>query len=168
MSRSGKGLHLHYIYTGDVDDLDSVLDVGVEIKTLLGDSSLRRKLTKCNNLDIATINSGLPRKEKKMIEGKSIQSEKNLRALIERNLRKEIHPGTKPSVDFIHQILEDAYDSGLSYDIRDMRSMILAFAARSTNQSSACIKIVQTMKFVGKNEMPEPKQTVTNHCFSLM
>ena len=80
LSRSGKGLHLHYIYDGDVDDLDSVFDVGVEIKTLLGDSSLRRKLTKCNNLAIANINSGLPRKEKKMIEGKSIQSEKNLRA----------------------------------------------------------------------------------------
>ena len=72
-------------------------------------------------------------------------------------MRKEIHPGTKPSVDFIHKILEDAYDSGLSYDIRDMRSMILAFAARSTNQSSACIKTVQSMKFVGKDNMPEPK-----------
>jgi hypothetical protein len=85
LSRSGKGLHLHYIYNGDVDDLDSILDTGIEIKTLLGDSSLRRKLTKCNNLSIANINSGLPRKEKKMIEGKSIQSEKSLRLLIDRN-----------------------------------------------------------------------------------
>jgi DNA polymerase III delta prime subunit len=156
LSRSGKGLHLHYIYNGDVHDLDSVFDVGIEIKTLLGDSSLRRKLTKCNNLDIATLNSGLPRKEKKMIEAKSIQTEKGLRALIERNLRKEIHPGTKPSIDFIHKILEDAYDSGLSYDVRDLRPTILTFAARSTNQSAACIKTVQTMQFVGKQDMPEP------------
>lgn len=155
LSQSGKGLHLHYMYNGDVHDLSSVFDVGVEIKTLLGDSSLRRKLTKCNNLDIATISGGLPRKEKKVIETKSIQTEKGLRDLIDRNLRKEIHPGTKPSIDFIHHILEQAYNDGLSYDVTDLRPVILAFAARSTNQSTACIKIVQTMKFVGKNNMPE-------------
>ena len=78
LSKSGKGLHLHYIYNGDVHELDSVLDVGIEIKTLLGDSSLRRKLTKCNNLDIITLNGGLPKKEKKMIDAKSIQTEKGL------------------------------------------------------------------------------------------
>ncbi|MET0786307.1 MAG: DUF5906 domain-containing protein [Paenisporosarcina sp.] len=159
LSKSGKGLHLHYIYAGDVHDLDSVLDVGVEIKTLLGDSSLRRKLTKCNNLDIATLSSGLPKKEKKMIESKSIQSERGLRELIDRNLRKEIHPGTKPSIDFIHHILEDAYADGLSYDIQDLKPVLLAFAAKSTHQSLACIKIVQTMKFVGKNNMPEVKSS---------
>ena len=155
LSKSGKGLHLHYIYTGDVHDLDSVLDVGIEVKTLLGDSSLRRKLTKCNNLDIATLSSGLPKKEKKMIEAKSIQSERGLRELIDRNLRKEIHPGTKPSIDFIHHILEDAYNDGLSYNVEDLKPVILSFAAKSTHQSLACIKIVQTMKFVGKNGMPE-------------
>ena len=155
LSKSGKGLHLHYIYTGDVTELDFALDVGVEIKTLLGDSSLRRRLTKCNNLDIATLNGGLPKKEKKVIENKSIQTERGLRELIERNLRKEIHPGTKPSIDFIHHILEEAYNDGLSYDVQDLRPVILAFAAKSTNQSLACIKIVQTMKFVGKNNMPE-------------
>ncbi|MET0786955.1 MAG: DUF5906 domain-containing protein [Paenisporosarcina sp.] len=156
LSKSGKGIHLHYIYHGDVHDLDSVLDVGIEIKTLLGDSSLRRKLTKCNNLDITTISGGsLPTKEKKMIESKSIQSEKTLRSLIERNLRKEIHPGTKPSIDFIHHILEEAYDDGLSYDVTDLRATILAFAAQSSNHASACIKIVQTMKFVGKDHMAE-------------
>jgi len=156
LSRSGKGLHLHYIYNGDVHELNSVLDVGVEIKTLLGDSSLRRKLTKCNNLDINTLNGGLPKKEKKMIDAKTVQTEKGLRFLIERNLRKEIHPGTKPSIDFIHHILEDAYNSGLSYDVTDMRPIILAFASRSTNQAQAAIKMVQAMKFVGKTEMSEP------------
>ncbi|MET0786537.1 MAG: DUF5906 domain-containing protein [Paenisporosarcina sp.] len=155
LSKSGNGIHLHYLYSGNVSDLDSVLDVGVEIKTLMGDSSLRRKLTKCNNLDIATISGGLPRKEKKMIEGKSIQSERGLRELIDRNLRKEIHPGTKPSIDFIHHILEDAYNEGLSYDVTDLRPILLTFAAKSTNQALACIKIVQTMKLVGKNHMPE-------------
>jgi len=155
LSKSGKGLHLHYIYSGDVTELDSALDVGIEIKTLLGDSALRRKLTKCNNLDIAVLSSGLPRKEKKVIETKSIQSERGLRELIDRNLRKEIHPGTKPSIDFIHHILEDAYNDGLSYDVSDLRSVILTFALRSTHQATACVKMVQTMKFVGKNNMPE-------------
>ena len=106
-------MHLHYVYSGDVNDLSSVFDVGVEIKSLLGDSSLRRKLTKCNNLDIATLSGGLPKKEKTMIETKNIQTERGLRELIFRNLRKEIHPGTKPSIDFIHHILEQAYNDGL-------------------------------------------------------
>ena len=153
LSKSGKGLHLHYVYSGDVNDLSSVFDVGVEIKSLLGDSSLRRKLTKCNNLDIATLSGGLPKKEKTMIETKNIQTERGLRELIFRNLRKEIHPGTKPSIDFIHHILEQAYNDGLSYNIEDLRPVILAFAAKSTNQALACIKIVQTMHFIGKNDM---------------
>lgn len=156
LSKSGKALHLHYIYTGDVHELDSVFDVGIEIKTLLGDSSLRRKLTKCNNLDIATLNGGLPKKEKKVIETKNIKTEKGLRDLIIRNLRKEIHPGTKPSIDFIHHILQEAYNNGLSYNVLDMRPEILAFASKSTNHAAECIKLVQTMEFVGKTNMPSP------------
>ena len=86
-----------------------------------------------------------------------MKSERSLRDLIaERNIR-EIHPGTKPSVDFIHKILEDAYDSGLGYDVRDLRTDILTFAMKSTNHAETCIKLVQTMKFVGKDNMPEMK-----------
>ena len=156
-SQSGKGLHLHYIYHGDVLELSSVFDVGIEVKTLLGDSALRRRLSKCNDLEVATISSGLPKKEKSMIDNKSIQSEKGLRDLIERNLRKEIHPGTKPSIDFIYKILQDSYDEGMKYDVRDMRARILAFAAGSTNQAQACIKTVQKMKFSSDDTMPQAK-----------
>jgi hypothetical protein len=156
LSKSGKGVHLHYEYSGNVEELASVYDVGIEVKTLLGDSSLRRRLSKANTLDIATISSGLPKKEKRMIDNKSIQSEKSLRDLIERNLKKEIHPGTKPSVDFIHKILEDAYNNDLSYNVLDLKSKILSFAAKSTNQATACIKTVQSMHFTGKNDMPAP------------
>jgi energy-coupling factor transporter ATP-binding protein EcfA2 len=152
-SKSGAGIHLHYFYSGDVTELDSVYDVGIEVKTLLGDSSLRRKLTQCNSLDIITLTSGLKKKEKPMLESKSIKTEKGLRDLIERNLKKEIHPGTKSSIDFIHKILEDAYDTGVSYDLRDMRGTILTFAASSTNQSASAIKIVQKMKFFSKDAM---------------
>jgi hypothetical protein len=154
VSKSGKGLHLHYVYTGDVQELSSVFDVGIEIKTLLGDSSLRRCLTKCNNLGISTISGGLPRKEKPVLDTKSIKTEKGLRDLIERNLRKEIHPGTKPSIDFIHHILEEAYESGIPYDVSDLRPVLFTFAARSTNQSAACIKVVQSCKFASETAMP--------------
>lgn len=157
LSQSGSAIHLHYNYTGDVHELASVYDVGIEVKTLLGDAALRRRLTKCNALDIASINSGLPKKDKPVIDVKSVQSEKKLRELVERNLRKEIHPGTKPSIDFIHKILEDAYNDGLSYDLSDMRPRILAFALNSTHQANNCLRMVQTMKFVGQQNMPEPE-----------
>lgn len=155
-SRSGAGIHLHYIYTGDVTELANVYDIGIEVKTLLGDASLRRQLTKCNDLEIATITSGLPIKEKNVLDVSQIKSEKSLRDLIERNIRKEIHPGTKPSIDFIFKILEDAYNNELSYDVLDLRPRILSFALHSTNQAQICIKAVQKMQFVGKNNMVEP------------
>jgi energy-coupling factor transporter ATP-binding protein EcfA2 len=155
VSQGGKGIHLHYSYSGDVDELASIYDVGVEIKTLLGDSSLRRKLTKCNNVGVTPLNGGLPKKEKKMLSEKSIKSEKGLRDLVARNLRKEIHPGTKPSVDFIKKILGEAYDSGMAYDLTDMRSDVLAFALKSTNHSTECMKMVMQMHFVGQGEMTQ-------------
>lgn len=153
LSKSGKGIHLHYIYAGDVTKLSSVYDDNIEVKVFTGNSSLRRKLTKCNNKPIATISSGLPLKgEKKMVNFDSVQSEKGLRTLIKKNLAKEIHPGTKPSIDFIYKILEDAYNSGLNYDVTDMRNEIFAFAANSTNQADYCIKLVNKMRF--KSETP--------------
>ena len=147
-SKSGNGVHLHYIYSGDPTKLSSIYSDHVEVKVYSGKSSLRRKLTKCNDLPIATISSGLPLKgEDKVVNFDAIKTEKGLRTLIKRNLNKEIHPGTKPSIDFIHKILEDAYDSGLKYDVSDMRNAVLAFGASSSHQSDYCIKLVGKMKF---------------------
>lgn len=148
LSKSGQGVHLHYIYTGDPARLSRIYDDHVEIKVFTGKSSLRRKLSKCNDLPIATISSGLPLKgEDKMVNFEAIKSEKGLRTLIKRNLNKEIHPATKPSIDFIYKILEDAYSSGLNYDVTDMRNAVLAFAASSTHQADYCIKLVNKMQF---------------------
>lgn len=147
LSKSGNGVHLHYQYDGDVGDLASVYSDGIEIKVYTGNSSLRRKLTKCNNIPVASISSGLPFKEKKVIDAKVLKSEKGLREMIARNLKKEIHPGTKPSIDFIAKILDDAYKSGMQYDVTDMRPAIMAFANNSTNQPLVCLKIVKNMKF---------------------
>lgn len=148
LSKSGCGVHLHYIYTGDPTRLSRIYDDHIEVKVFTGNSSLRRKLSKCNNLPIATISSGLPLKgENKMVNFEAVQSEKGLRTLIKRNLNKEIHPGTKPSIDFIYKILEDAYSSDLKYDVTDMRNAVLAFAANSSHQADYCIKLVNKMQF---------------------
>lgn len=148
LSKSGQGIHLHYLYSGDPSKLSRIYDDHIEIKVFTGKSSLRRKLTKCNNLPIATISSGLPMKgEDKMVNFDAIKSEKGLRTLIKRNLNKEIHPGTKPSIDFIYKILEDAHSSELKYDVTDMRNAVLAFAANSSHQAEYCIKLVNKMQF---------------------
>ena len=153
LSKSGQGIHLHYIYNGDVNELSRLYDEHVEVKVFTGKSALRRMLTQCNDIPIVTINSGLPLKgDSKMVNLNVIQSEKGLRKQIKRNLNKEIHPATKPSCDFIFKILEDAYNSGMKYDVTDMRNAVLAFAAQSTNQAEYCIKLVNKMKF--KSEEP--------------
>ena len=148
LSKSGQGIHLHYIYSGDVTKLSRVYDENIEVKVFTGNSSLRRKLTKCNNLPIATISSGLPLKGgNKVVDFDGIKNEKMLRAMIKRNLNKEYHAATKPSVDYIYKLLEDAYNSSMSYDVTDMRNSVLAFAASSTHQADYCIKLVNKMQF---------------------
>ena len=158
VSKSGCGIHLHYIYSGDVTRLSRIYDDHIEIKVFTGNSSLRRKLSKCNNLPIATISSGLPLKgENNVVNAKVVQSEKGLRLQIKRNLNKEIHPATKPSIDFIYKILTDAYESGMTYDVTDMRNAVLAFAANSSNQAEYCIKLVNKMPFKSAEDGPGVK-----------
>ena len=154
LSKSGAGIHLHYNYIGDVSKLSRVYDDHIEIKIFNGDSSLRRKLTKCNDLPISDISSGLPLKKenKNMIDNNIVKNEKMLRALIKKNLNKEIHPGTKPSIDFIYKLLEDAYEQGFSYNVTDMRNTIIAFASNSTNQAMYCLELTKKMKWKSKEE----------------
>ena len=151
-SQGGSGIHLHYIYEGDVSELSHAYSPGIEVKTFPGDASLRRRLSTCNATPIAVISSGLPLKEKRVIDSDTMRSEKALRELIYRNLRKEIHPGTKPSIDFIKKILDDAWNSGMAYDVTDMRGKILAFANGSTNQSVHAVRQVMEMKFASETE----------------
>lgn len=153
LSKSGAGIHLHYIYTGDAAKLSRVYDENIEVKVFTGKSSLRRKLSKCNDIPIANISSGLPLKGEKMVDTKQIQDERHLRVLIKKALAKEISPYTKPSVDFIAHIVEEAYEGNVTYDIDDMRNVILAFAANSTNQADACLKIVSKMHFKSKDDI---------------
>ena len=155
LSKSGAGIHLHYIYSGDATKLSRIYDENIEIKVFTGNSSLRRKLSKCNDISVASISSGLPLKGEKMVDTKQIQNEKHLRILIKKALAKEITPYTKPSVDFIAHIMDEAYEGNVPYDVDDMRNSILAFAANSTNQAEACLKAVSKMHFKSKEEVKD-------------
>lgn len=161
-SKSGGGLHLHYFYDGDVSQLSNIYDEHIEVKVFPEGmkSALRRKLSICNNFPIAKITVGLlPEKRgEKMLTTETLKSERSIRAMILRNLKKEIHADTTSSVNFIHKILEDAYNNGVKYDVTDMRPDIQVFAANATNQSAHCLKMVSKMKF--KSE--EPSENVEN------
>ena len=150
-SKSGAGVHLHYVYDGDPAELASEFAHGIEVKVYRGKASLRRRLSYCNALPVNHISKGLPLKEVSVLNDQQVASEKALRDLIERNLRKEIHPGTKPSMDFIKKILDDAYSSDLSYDVSNMRPRILGFAMKSTNQKQTCLKIMGQLHWKSKD-----------------
>jgi len=159
VSKSGQGVHLHYIYDGDVNELSSIYDDDIEVKVYKGNSSLRRKLSLCNDHEIVHIYSGLPLKE----ENKKVYSdiedmvwtEKKMRTAIKRNLMKEYHANTKPSIDFIGAILKEAETNELLYDLRDMRNAVLQFATNSSNNADYCVRAVSKMKF---STMPDDKE----------
>lgn len=160
-SKSGDGVHLHYFYDGDVSDLSPEYAEGIEIKVFSGNSSLRRMLSWCNKVAIATINSGLPFREKKtMLQTNTLRSEQGLRKMINKALNREIGNGaTKPSIDFIKHILDEAYDAGYAYDVSDLRQRIALFAMHSTNNPDICIKTVAKMRFTASEEATEEAST---------
>lgn len=148
LSKSGGGIHLHYIYTGDIEQLSRIYDEDIEVKVFTGKTSLRRKLTKCVNRDILTISSGLPLKEvKNVINFDGIKNEKYLRSVLKKHLNKEIMGNTAPSIQMIKKLLDEAYESGIGYDVSDMKNAIFALAASSSNQAGECLKLVNQMKF---------------------
>lgn len=148
-SKSGNGLHLHYIYDGDPEELSMVFDKEIEIKVFRGKSALRRKLYLCNNEPIAHISSGLPLKEvnKKMINWEGVQNEKHLRALIEKGLKRKVFANTKPSIDYIAHVIEEAYEGGLSYNVIDLQPRVINMAYSSTNNKDYCVSKVLEMEF---------------------
>ena len=82
-----------------------------------------------------------------MIDIKAVKSEEKIRELIKNNFKKQYHPGTKPSVDFIYKILEDAYTSGLHYDVSDMYDELYSFCLGSTHQREYCLDML-TAKYL--------------------
>lgn len=152
-SKGGEGVHLVYRYSGDVSKLSVLYSEGIEIKTCTGNSSMRRRLSYCNDIPIRTINSGLPLKEEKksMMTDRAIKTEVSLRRLILRCLKKEFGSTTQ-NINFIHDILKECYESGMEYDVSDMYYDIYNFAINSTNQAANCCKKVDEMKFKSENK----------------
>lgn len=162
-SKGGSGVHLHYIYDGDPLELANKVKDDVEIKVFSGLSSLRRRLSFCNDIQVAHLEDGfLPKKGAKVINEKQVKDEEHLRNLIEKHLRKEIVPSTRQSIDLINDILNKAYNDGLEYDLSNMEQKIKIFAARSTHQSKYCIDVANNMKYQGKGYLKsgeEPEDT---------
>ena len=144
-SQGGKGVHLHYIYEGDPNELASVYAKDIEVKVYKGLSSLRRRLSRCNNIPIRTLNGGLPKKEVKsgdMVDFDTVKNEQHIVNIIGKCLRKDIQqPYTAPAMSLIKKTLDDAYSSGMHYDVRDMRPAIRAFASKSSHQKDICMKM---------------------------
>ena len=148
-SKGGSGIHLHYLYDGDVTRLKPLYSKDIEVKVNAGNSAIRRRLTKCNNIPIATINSGLPlkRERKKMLNDQAVKTENALVEMIEANLNKKYHPSTASSISFIKKLLDDYYESGKPYDVSRLKRRVINFALNSTHQSNNCLKMVKEMKF---------------------
>ena len=155
LSKSGVAIHLEYFYTGDVSKLASVYEPDVEIKVFTGKASLRRKLTRCNDLHISTISSGLPLKKErpKTIEEYVIKDHKHLEAAIRKALRKEIQPySTVCCVQYIGKVLNEAYESGMKYDMSKLRPAVLEFAAASHNHSIECLDMASAFPYKSEDE----------------
>jgi hypothetical protein len=166
LSRNPNRIHIYAWYRGQLDanSVEKELGPNIELKVYSGNQSLRRKFTFSNGVStIGEIPADLiKRKETNpMIDITQLADEKHLRSLIEKNLKKEIHGATAPSFDFIRKLIFDAYDSGLSYDITDLRQDIINFAGSSTNQSERLLKSVVKLPFVSK-DLQSPDDVATN------
>lgn len=151
LSKSGCGIHLYYIYEGDVNELFSIYEENVEIKVFPDDKkgAIRRKLVKCNDIPIATINAGLPLKvgKSKSMDWDGKITQDSIVTRIKNNLAKQYHADTSSSINFIKKILDDAYESGITYDVSYLYDDVRRFAENSTNQSERCLKVVDEMHF---------------------
>jgi hypothetical protein len=168
-SKGEAGIHLYYRYTGDLDELVGLYSKDVELKVFHGKSAIRRKVSKCNHEQITTISSGLPKKEQKRKEAKSmvdmsvVEFERYLTNTIRKAIKsrdkdcKDPIPNcehTKPCIDFIKHILDEAYDSGKHYDVSQMRKNVYAHAMGSTNNKRYCTDLVGKMKWYSKDVSP--------------
>ena len=151
-SKSGCGVHLHYFYDGNTDELSRIFGDNVEVKVFKGNAALRRRVSKCNDIYVATISAGLPLKgEKKVLNTEDVKDEQHLRNRIKNCLLKKHHGHTTPEVNYIYDSLEAAYKKGFKYDVTDMKKSIMTFCMHSSNQKQNCLKLFMKMRFRSKD-----------------
>jgi len=165
VSKGGAGIHLTYYYDGNPDDLSRVIEEGVEVKVQTGNAALRRRLSRCNDREIAHISSGLPLRKKKVINDFALEDARHLRSRILKALRKEIEPGfTTTCINYIEAQLKEAQEKGIAYDLSDLDNAIYSFAASSTHNKDACVDKYFKMKLtwpeavVVAQDIPENQQ----------
>ena len=157
-SKSGAGIHLYYRFSGDLAALESLFAKDIEVKVYTGKAAIRRKVSLCNDLPIATLSSGLPvkaKKEKKnqMVDIAVVELERYLTNCILKALQKKIPncPSTKSSCDYIKYILDEAYGSGKHYDVSTLRSKVYGFAMGSSNNKRYCTDLVRKMRWFSQD-----------------
>ena len=147
VSKGGAGLHLTYWYDGDPNDLNRIVEPGVEVKVQTGNAALRRRLSLFNDLPIAHISSGLPLREKKVVNDNALKDSSHLRTRILKALKKEIEPGfTTTCINYIEAQLKEAQEKNIAYDLMDLNNAIFSFAASSHHNADACLKKYFKMK----------------------
>ena len=147
-SQSGNGLHLHYIYDGDISKLAPYFDEFIEIKKCNGGSAFRRRLIKCNNVPIAHLKEGdLPLKESNVLKTSGFESIDKTKNVILKALKKGNTGVTATEISLIKAVLDEAYESGVSYDLRYLKNEIIYFAQSSSNQATICMNLISKMHF---------------------
>lgn len=157
LSKSGAGVHLHYWWAGDVSRLATHIAPHIEIKVFTGLSALRRRASEFNGEPIAALTTQLPEKETPAVKRSDLENERHLRALIEKALKREIGESTATSVQFAVAKLEEAYKSGIEYDVEDLKPRLMALAMTSTNQAAESLKKIKAAPFQSaqKTEMED-------------
>lgn len=171
LSKSGEGIHLHYFYTGDISKLAPVAGDHVEIKVFPTNkkSALRRKVSQCNDIQIAKISSGLPLKGDDTLSCKQdvILNERMLRKIINKALDKEYRSkSTADNIFVIQEALKDAYNSGIFYDVSDLEEAVKDFANKSSNQAQDCFNRYLTMHFRSKDAEEKIEEAKAPACDS--
>jgi hypothetical protein len=74
-------------------------------------------------------------------------TEKKLRRFVESCLRKEHHGYTTPEVSFILDVLTNAKENGVKYDLSDMAKTVINFAMKSKNQRDKATELAMSIPF---------------------
>lgn len=144
-SKSGEGIHLHYIYDGDPSTLTNLITENVEVKVFKGNASLRRRFSYGNNFEVAHISSGIPLKERKDdIVAAGVKDAKHLENIVKKGLRGE-YGSHKVTIDFLDFIIRSCKNKGVVYDLTGYFDDLMFYASKSTHHSQTLPKIVQAM-----------------------
>ena len=168
LSKGGQGIHVAYWYDGNPEDLSLVVDENVELKVQIGNSALRRRAYKCNDLPIAHISSGLPlRRKKKVVNEYALKDAKHLHNRIMMALRKEVEPkATRTSMMYIRDELKRAQEAGIEYDFSNLDDIIYSFAANSSHSKDFCLKVYSELKLRWPEEtvqeVPDVSRQIVN------